>query len=334
MNLRATLLICALSSSLTLVAQKPVKDSLLIDTSFMDYDLLFSELDAFLDSITAPRTFAIFNAGISQGFFNEPVGEFSVEARRNFIISPTFAYFHRSGLGITAEATLMANQNELRPYQYAGTVSYDYLSNRKISTGVSYTHFATESGLPFYTSPLQSQLFAYFTYKRAWIKPSVAVSYGWGSRSDYKDREDKIIAIQLAQRGFTRINTKETISDFNVVSSLRHDFYWLNVFGKKDFFRITPQVTFTSGTQQFGFNQTSNSYATVARTGVRVLYNSESVTLDNNLYFQPISLTGFLKSEYSAGKFFVQPQIMFDYYFPAKQNNFLVNWAVNTGVIF
>lgn len=334
MNLRATFLICALSSTLSMVAQKLPKDSVMLDTSFVDYDFLFSELDAFLDSITAPRTMALVNLGITQGFFNELKGEADVRAKRKYILTPSFAFLHKSGLGLSAEASLVADAQDVKNYQYAATASYDLLGNRRVATGISYTHFFTEEGLPFYTSPLQSQLFAYFTYKKFWLKPSVALSYGWGSRSDFKEREDKIIAMQLAQRGFTRINTKETISDLNLVTSLRHDFYWLNVFGKKDFFRLTPQLSFTSGTQQFGFNQTSNSYATVARTGVRVLYNSESISLDNNLYFQPISLTGFLKTEYSAGKFFVQPQVMFDYYFPAQQNNFLVNWSVNTGVLF
>jgi len=47
-----------------------------------------------------------------------------------------------------------------------------------------------------------------------------------------------------------------------------------------------------------------------------------------------LSLAGFIKTEYSKGKFFVQPQFMVDYYFPAKDGNFGTAFLLNTGIIF
>lgn len=116
--------------------------------------------------------------------------------------------------------------------------------------------------------------------------------------------------------------------------SLRHDFYWLNVMGRSDYIRFTPQLAFTSGTQQFGFNQTSNSYLSTVRNGGQVMYNSESVYLADNTSFRPLSLALFLRGEYSFGKFFIQPQFVMDYYFPATEDNFNTLFSLNAGFMF
>jgi hypothetical protein len=334
MSVKSVLIIASIFISTHLFAQKPSKDILGIDTSYTDYDALFNELDIFLDSITSPHTFILFNAGISHGYFNTAGTELEIETVKKLMVTPSLSYFHKSGWGLTGEASIVDDGNKINAYQYSLTGSYDFLKVKKFIAGLSYSRFFTKSGLPFYTSPLKNQLSGYFTYRRLWVKPSLAVSYGWGNRSDYMDREEKILAIQLAQRGFTRISRKEQITDFNITTSLRHDFYWLSVFNHDDYIRLTPQVSFSAGTHQFGFNQTSNTYATIRRTGTRVLYNTENISLDNNLYFQPLSVSAFLKTEYTIGKFFIQPQVMFDYYIPAQQNNFTVSGLINTGVIF
>jgi hypothetical protein len=140
--------------------------------------------------------------------------------------------------------------------------------------------------------------------------------------------------LRLRRNGVTRINSTESISDFSVITSIRHDFYWLGVFSYKDHFRFTPQLSFISGTQKFGFNQSANTYATIVRNGANVLYNSEDFYLDDQLDFQPLSMTMFIRGEYSFGKFFVQPQLILDYYFPTKQDNFSSLFSVNLGFIF
>lgn len=335
MPVKSWFFICCVFVAVTSHAQKPVKDPIPIDSTITDYDALFNELEAFIDSITAPRNFIMFNVGVSSGYYNfENKSSYYLETSRKLTLAPSLSYFDKSGFGISAEASIMSDSTQWNPYQYSLTGSYDYIRNRKFMAGASLTHFFTKDNLAFYTSPLQNEAYAYFTYRHFWLKPTVAVSYGWGSRSAYDEREGYINSIQLADRGFVRVNTQETVNDFNLVTSVRHDFYWLNVFSKKDYIKLTPVVVFTSGTHQFGFNQTSNSYITLRRTGVNVLYNTENVSLDNNLYFQPISLAGFLKADYTIGKVFVQPQVIFDYYYPTNQNNFTTTFVLNAGVVF
>lgn len=322
----------AISSS----AQKPAKQPD-IDTSFadVDYDELFNELDLLLDSLTKPRNFGLFNIAVGYNYFNyESKASYALVANKKLTYSPTLSYFFKNGLGMSLNTIVVNDGQKLNPYQFNFTGSYDYLKNPKLIAGISFTRFFTKDSLPFYTSPLKNEVYSYFTYRHFWLKPSVSFSYGWGSRSSVRQREEYITSLRLAAKGFTRIHTRESVNDFNLMASVRHDFYWLNVLGKRDYIRVTPQIVFTSGTQKFGFNQTSSTYATLPRTGTNVLFNSDKVFLDDQLYFQPLSLSGYLKAEYSKGKFFVQPQLICDYYFPANEKNLSTVFLMNAGVIF
>jgi hypothetical protein len=305
-----------------------------VDTS-LDYDALFRDFDAFMDSLLTPRSYSLLSLSVGKGYYNySNKTEYSISTTQKLNYSPTIGYFHKGGLGIAATGYIVHDGENLNLYQAGITASFDYLQNRSIATGISYTRYITRDSLPFYTTPLQNELYGYFMYRKSWFKPSVALSYGWGSRSDYMQREELIQDLRLRRRGFTYINTEETVSDFSVLASVRHDFYWLEVFANHDHIRLTPQLAFTSGTQKFGFNQSSSTYATTIRTGSNVLFNTDNVYLDDQLDFQPLSLTMYLRGEYSIGKFFVQPQLVLDYYFPATTNNFNTLFSVNAGFFF
>lgn len=314
---------------------KPKKDDFsLIDTT-IDYSELFQDFDEFMDSILSPHSYFLLSVSANKVFYNiENKSDFEIITSKRMTYSPTIGYYHKSGLGITGNAYLVNDGNNTIMYQSGITGTYDYLKNRKLATGFSYTRFFTKDSLSFYTTPLQNELYAYFVYRKWWVRPMVAISYGWGSRNDYQEREALIQDLRLRRRGFTYINTKETISDFSLLLSVRHDFYWLDVLKYKDHIRFTPQLSFTSGTQKFGFNQSSSTYATSIRTGSNVLYNSDNVSLDDHLKFQPLSLTFYMRGEYSIGKVFLQPQFALDYYFPATDKHFNTMFAVTAGIMF
>jgi hypothetical protein len=313
----------------------PDKDIILPDTTF-DYDALFQDFDAFMDSILSPHDYFLGSLSLSKGYYNfEPKSNTaSIEASRKLTYSPILGYYSKNGLGITANGFMLHDGQRMNLYQVAISPSFDYLKNRNLAAGISYTKFFTKDSLPFYTTPLQSEVYAYFTYRKWWLRPTVAMSYGWGSRSDYSQRETLIQDLRLRRRGFTYINTEETVNDFSVMASVRHDFYWLDVFTYKDHIRFTPQLSFTSGTQKFGFNQSSSTYATTVRTSSNVLYSTDNLYLDDEIKFQPLSLTLHLRGEYAIGKFFIQPQFTLDYYLPAPTDNFNVLFSLNLGFIF
>lgn len=305
-----------------------------IDTS-LDYDALFRDFDSFMDSLLTPRSYSVASVSVGKGYYNySSKSDFTITTAQKLNYSPTIGFFHKGGLGISGTGYIVHDGENLNFYQVGITPSFDYLKNRSIATGISYTRYLTRDSLPFYTTPLQNELYGYFMYRKSFFKPSVAVSYGWGNRKEYMQREELIQDLRLRRRGFTYINTEETVSDFSVMASVRHDFYWLEVFSAHDHIRLTPQLAFTSGTQKFGFNQISSTYATMIRTGSNVLFNTDNVYLDDQIDFQPLSLTMYLRGEYSIGKFFFQPQLVLDYYFPASSKNFNALFSVNAGFFF
>jgi hypothetical protein len=316
----------------TLIA--PDTDTLLADTS-IDYDELFQDFEAFMDSILSPKSYFMPSLSIGRGYFNfTSKGNDLLETTPKLTYSPMLTWYHKSGFGLNATGYMVDDETNMNLYQFSFSPSFDYLKNHDLATGISYTRYFSKDSLPFYTSPLRNEVYGYFTFRKWWFKPMVAASYGWGSRSDYDEREDLINSLRLRPRGYTYINTTESIADFSLTTSVRHDFYWLDVLTYNDHIRFTPQINFTSGTQKFGFNQTSNTYGTTLRNATNVLYSTENVYLDDQLEFQPLSLTLYLRGEYSIGKFFVQPQFMLDYYFPATSNNLSSLFSVNIGLVF
>lgn len=307
-----------------------------IDTSIVDYDELFSSLESFIDSLTAPKSFTIINVGAANGFFNYTSSDGStLNSKKQLVLSPSIGYFDKSGFGINAAASVVNDDGNFVAYQLATTASYDYLQNRNFITGLSATHFFTKDSLRFYTSPLKNNINAYFSYRKWWIKPTVAVNYGWGSHTTIEEKQETIRLLKKGPQSVstTTVETTEKVSDRSVTASLKHDFYWLNVISKKDFFRFTPQVTFTGGTQNFGFNQTNSSYISNKSIGTNFLYNTENVFVREKTSFQPIALTASVRTEFSKGIFFVQPQAFLDYLFKTTEKKFVTNFAINAGII-
>jgi hypothetical protein len=327
-------LLCQTSSSDSIKTKKEKVDDWALDST-IDYELLLQDMETFLDSIAMPHSYMVGSLAVGRGYFNYTnKANVFLESRKDFTYTPILGFFHKNGLSLTATGNIIHDGENLNLYQIALTPGYDYLENPAIATGFTFTRYFTKDSLSFYTTPLQNELYAYFTYRRWWLRPTIALSYGWGSRTDYMEREELIQDLRLRRTGVTRINSKESVSDFSLITSVRHDFYWLGLFSYRDHFRVTPQLSFISGTQKFGFNQSANTYATLLRTGANVLYNSENVYLDDELKFQPLSLTMFLRAEYSIGKFFIQPQVVFDYYFPVPKGNFSTLFSCNLGVVF
>ncbi|MCX8020614.1 MAG: hypothetical protein N2747_09000 [Chitinophagaceae bacterium] len=310
------------------------RDFHLIDTS-INYEEFFRDFEEFMDSILSPHSYLLFSVSANRGYFNyESERSFDITTMKKITYSPVIGYYHKSGAGISATGYLIHDGENLNFFQGAISPGYDYLKNRNFATGFTYTRFFTKKSLPFYTTPIQNEWYAYFVYRKRALKPFVSVNYGWGSRTDFEERQAFIEDIRLTRRGYMYINTKETVRDFSVLCALRYDLYRLDVLKRNDFIRFSPQLNFTMGTQKFGFNQTSTLYALSLRSANSVLQNTQYFSFEDNLYFQPLSATLMIRGEYSVGKFFVQPQLIFDYYFPAVKKRINTLFAVNTGVLF
>jgi hypothetical protein len=186
--------------------------------------------------------------------------------------------------------------------------------------------------LPFYVSPLNNEFFAYFIYKKLWFKPGLAASYGWGSRKTVSQQEVFIRRLQLRRRGVITVSNEEKVNDFNLIASVRHDFNWRKVIVRKGMLVVTPVLMLTSGTQKFGLNQS----ATMRLQGISNSYQlrDADLKLNDNTGFRAQSATFILQTDYSVGKFFIQPQFFTDYYIPSATDKWSAAFSVNIGFTF
>jgi hypothetical protein len=310
----ATVLLISLSFQKAFSQEKGL-DSLFTgrDTTVV-MDSLMKDFEQFLDSLTAPKSFFALNLGVGTGFFSfEDKNSVFLTTRQKLIISPSTGYYHRSGLGISATAFLIHDDKSLNLYQVAFSPSYD-LIRKKLSTGISYTRYFSKDSLNFYATPIQNELFAYFTWKKWWLRPSVNFAYGWGSKTEYERRRLMRYSrlISDPRRYFVEIKNEEVVRDFSMTVSLRKDFDWYDVLGKNDNITFTPVIMLNSGTQNFGFN-TSYSYRfNVIRNNF--LPSNQSITDKTGFALQSASLA--LRASYLKGRFMVQPQLLMDYYLP------------------
>src|ERR1041385_8610429 len=76
-------------------------DDIFADTS-IDYDALFNEMEAFLDSISSPHSYTLAAFTFGKGFFNyKTKNDIDLQTARKTIFSPVAGYYHKSGMGIT-----------------------------------------------------------------------------------------------------------------------------------------------------------------------------------------------------------------------------------------
>jgi hypothetical protein len=275
-------------------------------------DSLLKDFDQFLDSLSTPKSFFSVSIGAGTGYFSfEDKNSSFVNTQKKLIVAPSIGYYHKSGLGLSASAAMINDEGGLNIYQYAFSPSYD-LIKRKFSTGISYTRYLSKDSLDFYATPIQNELYAYFSYKKWWVRPTISFSYGWGSKAEYEKRKPDRLAALLSQsrRYYIVIKNVEYVRDFSMTVSVRKDFDWYSVLGKNDNITLTPVLMLNSGTQNFGFN-TSYSYSfNTVRTNS--LPSNQEIT--DNTQFGLHSASFVLRGSYLKGRFIFQAQTLFDYY--------------------
>ncbi|WEK38182.1 MAG: hypothetical protein P0Y53_11810 [Candidatus Pseudobacter hemicellulosilyticus] len=319
-------------SRMPALAQDNTLDSLFAsgDTTAV-LDSLMKEFDQFMDSLTARKSFFAVSATAGNGSFSFQTkgNSLNITTRNKLIVSPSLGYYHKSGLGISAAAFMIYDSSSVNVYQYAISPSYD-LIRRSFSTGIAYTRYFHKDSLPFYVTPIQNELFAYFSYKKWWLRPTVSLAYGWGSKTELEKRELSRLAALLHYRRRPVLTTRnvESVQDFSLTVSLRKDFDWYHVLRKEDNLTLTPVLLLNSGTQNFGFN-TSYTYTFSA---IRANSLPGNRNISENTEFRPQSATAALRLSYMTGKLLLQPQVLFDYYIPEAKDRFNTAFAVTAAL--
>ena len=329
---RIVIALLVLSASHDANAQKNRIDSLFMssDTSSV-MDSLMRDFDSYLDSVTATKSIFFVSMSAGTGVFSFEQGNSTfLNSEKKLILSPSIAYYHKSGLGISATGYMINQDKGLNFYQYVFTPSFDII-NRNFSTGISFSRYISEDSLDFYTTPIQNEIFTYFSYKKWWLRPSINVSYGWGNSVEYEERK------LLIQKGRSKkdrqipivVRNEESVNDLSVTLSIRKDFNWYDVLSTNDNISFTPVIMFNSGTQNFGFN---TSYSGTLPKSIRVNSLPSNNNITDKTDFAAQSLSMVLRSIYFKGKFMLQPQVLFDYYLPEADDRFNTVFSITAAL--
>src|SRR4051812_10441545 len=91
-----------------LIAQKLVKNTAVVDTTIADYDVLYNELNALMDSLMAPKSFTLFDIGIGNRYYNfRSKSSYLLESLKKITYTPSISYFDKSGFGIMSAAVIV-----------------------------------------------------------------------------------------------------------------------------------------------------------------------------------------------------------------------------------
>lgn len=296
-------------------------------------DSLLKNFDAYLDSLSQPGSFFNISAGMGTGFLSvKNSASSAIKIHRKAVISPQASYYHRSGFGLAATGYLMFDNGKLTPYQFAVSPSYDYFSPMNFTAGISFTRYFTKRNLSYYTTPIRNEMYTYFNYKKWWLEPGIAFNYGWGNKTEYNQQElnSSLRRLHASGKNIIYIRQVESVKDLSVLLSLRHNFEWYKLRSNKDMLTITPAVLLSGGTQNFGLNTSFSSNS----KQINKYLLPVNINFKDTQGFNFQSTTFLLRMNYSFEKFYVSPQLLFDYYLHASDKRFNSLYSVSFGYNF
>ncbi|MBC7902318.1 MAG: hypothetical protein H7Y27_02810, partial [Gemmatimonadaceae bacterium] len=184
------------------IAQQSRLDSLFAkgDTTAV-IDSLMEGFDAYLDSLTKPKSFATVSVGIGNRSFSVNNNSLNTQATASKLsFTPSIGYYHKSGLGISGTAFIAGFQGKAKVYQYALTPSFDYMGEN-ISAGVSYTRYFEKDTAIQSVSPYTNDLYAYASFNRRSWRYGIAAGFATGEFNDKMIYRDSVLRYNpLTQR--------------------------------------------------------------------------------------------------------------------------------------
>lgn len=303
--------------AVSLTAQETVADTIPINK-----DSIEREIDDFLklfDSLEAPRNYFLIGIGVSNNqFSNRNVTLNSQQSSFTFNISPIISYQHKSGLGITYNNFIATGTNGSELIQHAITPSFDYKKYKKIGFGFSYTRYFGRKENSQYTTPYKNDLFGYFKFTKGKYQPGLMIGFANGSFKEVFS--------------FPLINRKDTakigVSDFSFIPNLEREISF-NGFGKKDYFIIIPSFMLVFASNKYDVKASDRLLLNRPRIAQRIR-NDYSQNQPFNL--QSLGLN--LDATWYIKKFYLNPQVYFDYYLLSGSDKFNALYTVQAGFMF
>jgi hypothetical protein len=317
-----------------LLAQSILVASAQTTQSALDSMLQQDALAQMLDSLDnqPPKSSVDVNIGFGNRLFSLNNKTLTADQGdvNKLIFTPAVSYFHKSGFGFSVTAFLGSDNGGLSLFQTGLSPSYDY-SGKKISAGISYTRYLTNSSLTVSPSPFQNDFYAYISANKGAIQPGLAFGYASGKFTEYTDT----LRIRPAPLPPIRImdTTKYTLADWSVTASAKHDFSFYGLLHKKDGLLLTPQLMLVAGAQKYKASSTTVAITRRPQGGALRLRNNSTSVDKTNFTLQSAAFS--LDLDYGIGKFYLRPQIYLDYYLPETTfNRLTATFSCVVGVSF
>lgn len=203
-------------------------DSLVAD------DSVIKDLNAFIDSISRPKTLLAVEMGVGNGFFTTKSATAGTGYTTKTFFTPTVTYLHKSGLGISGSAYATEDQGRMTIYQGAITPLYD-IARRNWEAGISYTRYINKDSLSFGVDPLRNDVYVYGVFKKFWLEPGLAFDWSFDAFR-YDEQVDTKDVVDASR--YSRIHA-HTLAG---VITLQHDFEWFGAVYKDDHLAFTPTL--------------------------------------------------------------------------------------------
>ncbi len=283
-------------------SEKAALDSMLNEDMFMDI----------LNTALNPKSYFVISAGVGNSYFsirNRQVNAMQLESK--LVISPSAAYYHKSGFGITASAFHASFEGNSGFYQFSASPSFSFTRSKKVKSVISYTHTFTRRGFERYASPVKNELYGNIYLKKPWLQPGVSIGFSGGRETDYRK-------VDTVLNGIRRIFTdtvKTRISIFSINAFIQHSFEFYELLNKKDGLAITPQLMLNAGSQRYTETHQNPFLTRLQSTNITRFKNLGRLNETSTFNIQSVGLN--LNMNYMIGKFGFEPQAYLDYYIPS-----------------
>jgi len=327
--MKRILLLACLFSFLNCFSQNPgtTVSKPVIDTTAV-LDSLSKDLDL-LKELLEDKT-SYFNVNLSLGNQLFSKNNFSLNSQQSTInamsFKPGVGYYHKSGLSLSGLAFMNLSNSGDGFYQYSITPSYDYNGEGKVSGGISYTSYFTKAKdtLPDYATPYDHEFYGYAYLNQGLIQPGITLGYATGKYTEiFRGR----VVGPLGTQVFVLDSQKTKQSDFSLSASVQHNFDWYNVISDNDGLSFVPTLMLNAGSSKTTILSHSNKLVS------NIVAKKKNNRFSNlNSGFQIYSLGLSLNLMYEIGKFYLQPETYFDYYFLDSDKKFTTLFSVSAGI--
>jgi hypothetical protein len=309
--------IAAICFTISVHAQQTAADSIPVNK-----DSLEKEIDEFLkvfDSLQKPKSYFLVGVGIGNNQFSSQNVTLNSQ-QSSFIVnlSPTISYQNKNGLGVSYNNFIATGNGSSELIQHGITPSFDYKKDKGVSFYLSYTRYFGKKESSQYTTPYKNDLFGYAKFGKWKYQPGFMLGFANGS---FKE----IFSIPL-------INRKDTatigVKDFSFIPMVEREFSF-NGFGKKDYFLLTPSLMFICASSKYDVKPSDRLLLNRPRIAQKIRKD-----YSQNQPFNLQSLGLNLDATWYIGKFYLNPQIYFDYYLLSGSNKFNALYTVQSGFMF